>query len=378
MVDFLSNPCKEPASVILANEFFKYVRNKYPEYGLDYDRLIKCAKQQDYQEFCRVANDEVDKNISNIYKIFEKIHHNDKQMLVADTENVCNSIDAIYSYINYPKFVYRSDSETLIELLLSDANTDNLQSYDFLDYFEKIDDMIVNFQLKSGYANFMMRICKPDYLVDCKKGNNLTPLVVVFLFNDNGKSRIVGQMTIAKELYPSVFLDPTCTIYNCNPTSCKRCVESSLVSHNDSYKLEKTFCYMTKKKLDEGACIMGSFNIHKLLNISAYVWDSYTHRHSLVRKNSKRKSTYEKHQVSIVSNDDYSVLPLHNYYKYEREHKDWQGGHHQSPVKHERRSHERRIYNKDGTLKKVVTVRQCTVNPDGRQGIYKINEPRRG
>lgn len=378
MNNYFDDIYQEPASSILSNNFFKYIREQYPKYGIDYNKLISTAKQQDYELFTKTVNVEVEDNCERMFNLFRKKHGDNEYYLRTEMDNVCNSLDAIYSYLNYPKFIYNSNYNSIYELLSDLPLPAAVDAYDFGDYFNEIDDLILNFGLKSGYANLMMRICRPDYKTDCRHGDNLDTLVVVLLSNDDIKSRVVGQMTLVDGVYPNLFIDPTCTIYNCNPPNCKRRVVSSLISHTDEYYLKKNFCYMTKKKIREGACLISGFNPYKLLKIAAYVWDTYTHRHTLTRKNSKRKDSYNRNKVSIINEyTDNKVLPLHNYYKYEREHKDWQGGHHQSPIKHERRSHERRIYNKDGTLKKVVTVRQCTVNPDGRQGIYKINEPRR-
>lgn len=51
------------------------------------------------------------------------------------------------------------------------------------------------------------------------------------------------------------------------------------------------------------------------------------------------------------------VVRIHDLVKYEQYDRTWKGGHHQSPVEHTRAAHERRIFNKDGTLKKVVICR---------------------
>ena len=98
----------------------------------------------------------------------------------------------------------------------------------------------------------------------------------------------------------------------------------------------------------------------------------------LVRKNSKRKGSYIHTKVHIAHNsdkndyDDYNITPLNAYYDRERQNHEWKGGHHASPVEHERSATTRRIFNEDGTVKKVVPVKGSIVNKGNTGGGTRL------
>ena len=102
------------------------------------------------------------------------------------------------------------------------------------------------------------------------------------------------------------------------------------------------------------------------LKYISYAWEMYSHRNTLMRKNSKRKKGYMHSKIHVANPSaneyDYSLVPLHTYYDNERKNHEWKGGHHASPVEHERRAYDRRIFNEDGTVKRTVSVRGTTVN----------------
>ena len=123
-----------------------------------------------------------------------------------------------------------------------------------------------------------------------------------------------------------------------------------------------------EKKVNEERCYAWLLNPYKVLKIICYVNDMYQNRHTLERKNSKRRAKCKQHEVSI--NNFYSsgeVVSLQNLYKYERENKPWQGGHHSSPIEHERKAHERVYRNADGSVRKVVQIGETTVNKGNKR-----------
>lgn len=113
------------------------------------------------------------------------------------------------------------------------------------------------------------------------------------------------------------------------------------------------------------------------MSIIGYVIDMYQNIHTLERKNSVRRAKCKRHEVSI--NNFYNkgeVISLQNLYKYERENKPWQGGHHASPVEHVRHAHERVYRNKDGSVKKVVHVGETVVSKGNkRDQAIEVKQP---
>lgn len=79
------------------------------------------------------------------------------------------------------------------------------------------------------------------------------------------------------------------------------------------------------------------------LEYIAYV---YNRRNTLTRSNGKARKQYEQHKVHVVHEDvsEDRIVPLHVYTKeYEPSiHGESKGGHHASPVEHDRRSHYRK------------------------------------
>jgi len=133
------------------------------------------------------------------------------------------------------------------------------------------------------------------------------------------------------------------------------------------------YCYLTPKKMNRCDCLGGAYAPYSILNLVAYVNEMYRHRNTLTRKNSKRAGSYKKHEVSaVVQGSKEHVVRIHDLVKYEQYDRTWKGGHHQSPVEHTRSAHERRIFNKDGTLKKVVMVKGSVVNKGKGKAIYEV------
>ncbi len=119
------------------------------------------------------------------------------------------------------------------------------------------------------------------------------------------------------------------------------------------------------------------FNPYKVMSIIGYVIDMYRNRHTLERKNSVRRAKCKRHEVSI--NNFYNkgeVISLQNLYKYERENKPWQGGHHASPVEHVRHAHERVYRTRMALLKRLcMLVKQLLVKAIKRDQAIEVKQP---
>lgn len=114
-----------------------------------------------------------------------------------------------------------------------------------------------------------------------------------------------------------------------------------------------------------------------------YVIDCYNHRKVLNRSNCKVGKHYKEHEVHTSTGEGMSYIALTQYVKnYEPRAKSvYKGGHHQSPIEHERRGHFRRTKKHTGDYDLVngefVRVKEgtgefCIVKPshvNGRTGV---------
>ena len=184
------------------------------------------------------------------------------------------------------------------------------------------------------------------------------------------------QFVVVKGIYPNLLVDNKSTVMPCVAgEKCNNKVRLDVLLREEENEMPMSmqYCYLTPKKMCRCDCLGGAYAPYSILNLVAYVNEMYRHRNTLTRKNSKRAGSYKKHEVSaVVQNSKEHVVRIHDLVKYEQYDRTWKGGHHQSPVEHTRSAHERRIFNKDGTLKKVVMVKGSVVNKGKGKAIYEV------
>lgn len=366
----------EPMSLKCTQSFFSEIKNVCSRYKLDYNLLLKSAETNrfNYSKFVDDVKEELDDKYTQIFQVIRQNNIYSPEAIQQNFLNISNSIDAIFTFKNLPRLIYNCKESSPIEFMSSaEITIDNL-SGSFMDYFDDIDDFILDIKTKNGYCNFMVRLVKCAYTINCNKGTNLPVMSVAILSMVNSQVITLGQFLVVKGIYPNLLLHPIATQMPCQwEGPCKRLVKLPVEISDGDNHTETEFCYMTKKKLDEYACSISLFNPYVLLNVAAYAWDTYSHRNSLERKNSKRRDFYKQYGVSTMVHDNLGkthILPVHTYYQYEKEHKEWQGGHHNSPVPHDRRAHKRILRNKDGSIKKIVEVSASRVNSNKESNAY--------
>lgn len=369
---------KRPTSVILSEIIHKTIRQSCLNYGFDYKKFydIVMNPSSTAEEFENALNAELLQNLERVEKKLARKGLVSLKQFELNITNIGNLISAMYTFQKSKRFLYNTKCSKYLEFIIRDL-PDEIAQYDFMDCFDDIDDIILDLGGTAGYFNLMIRLCRTTYSVSSKKGQDLPAFNLTYLSYIDGKSTVMGQTSIVKGIYPNLLMDNEATVMRCVMDGhCPRRVAlDTELTGSDGVRVHKQFCYMTPKKIAEHACSIDILQPYKVLKIIAYVWDMYNHRHTLKRKNSKRGKSYKTHEVSTISREDNVIRPLHTYYRYEREHKPWQGGHHQSPVEHERRPHERRYFDKEGKLTKVVQVRGSTVNKGGKKAILKIDTP---
>lgn len=368
---------KRPTSMILEELCMRSAREASYKYGIDYERLYSIAKkgEEAFEEFEDALNQELDNNAEQLIKMLRKQGALTAVQLDRNIRNVSELFASIFTFRNCKRFIYDSKEANTAEFLLKGV-PDSIKRNNFMDVFDEVDDMIIDIKTRDGYSSFMIRICRAIYTLENKKGSDLESFNVTYLLHKDSRSIILNQFIVAKNVFPNLMIDFHSTGMQCaSGIRCSRSVLMDTVYKNENISESRELCYMSEKKMNEGVCLLCSLKPYDILHIAAYVWDMYKNRHTLERRNSKRREHYKTHEVSMLEPEDRVIRPMHSYYKYEREKKPWQGGHHQSPVMHERRAHERVYLNEDGSVKKVVQVKGSVVNKDGKRAFHEVGRP---
>jgi len=379
----------EPSSILCERYLYKHNAPECSLVGIDIYKFRKLAQElsDNPDAYISIINKTIIEKKDDICKyILSKNKGKSPAALSKLTQNhmalIANTLDAVYTFSNCKRFVYQINMDSPVNLMGNIPDTIS-NKYDIFSEYSNIEDMIIDFKLNNGqYSNICVRILtSKNEIYNNKNWERQTALNLTYLSYHDNAEYLLSQITVPEKKCNNGLLINSCgTDIECQ--QCKRCVKSNLIitSQVEGRTCDFSGCYMTKKKLAEGACIASLLEPYKVLSLAAYIQDMYSHRHTIERKNSIRKATYSNNPVSTIinhaaekdGNATYNVIDLQKLYKYEQEHKEWQGGHHKSPVEHERRATTRRIWNKDGSLKKIVSVKGCKVNKGKGKGIYLI------
>lgn len=364
-----------PPTQLCMPYFYKSIKNSCQKSRIDYDRLFQSAVRNgdDYEQFIIDVNDEVNKNIAWILKVCSGGNHDAELELL----NLNNGLDSIYSLMHNKQFVYKCNSNSTMEFLLNGMHEQDDAGYDFMQFFDDFEDSFYNFRLNNGYAGIYVHAIKTRYTFSSHKGDNLPAIAFSILtLKDNKLPCVLCQFVVVKGIYPNLLVDNKSTIMPCVAgEKCNNKVRLDVLLREEENEMPMSmqYCYLTPKKMCRCDCLGGAYAPYSILNLVAYVNEMYRHRNTLTRKNSKRAGSYKKHEVSaVVQGSKEHVVRIHDLVKYEQYDRTWKGGHHQSPVEHTRSAHERRIFNKDGTLKKVVMVKGSVVNKGKGKAIYEV------
>lgn len=364
-----------PPTQLCMPYFYKSIKSSCQKSRIDYDRLFQSAARNgdDYEQFIADVNDEVSKNIAWILKVCSGGNHDAELELL----NLNNGLDSIYTLMHNKQFVYRCNSNNTMEFLLHGMHEQDEAGYDFMQFFDDFEDSFYNFRLNNGYAGIYVHAVKTRYTFSSHKGDNLPAIAFSILtLRDNNLPCVLCQFVVVKGIYPNLLVDNKSTIMPCVAgEKCNNKVRLDVLLREEENELpmHMQYCYLTPKKMHRCDCLGGAYAPYSILNLVAYVNEMYRHRNTLTRKNSKRAGSYKKHEVSaVVQGSKEHVVHIHDLVKYEQYDRTWKGGHHQSPVEHTRSAHERRIFNKDGTLKKVVMVKGSVVNKGKGKAIYEV------
>lgn len=265
---------------------------------------------------------------------------------------VYNAIDNMHSYINSVKFLIEDDAF---------CHTGNVE--DLLKY--PLEDAIFDFS--SGM--YHCRLSKCRYTLDGSKEAVFKLTILVKL--SNVKVYTCDMCFILSKL-PRYFVIKMGRDSNINEAchSCGKCNISRCTVDNMPWNT----LIFGKLKRESGNCKMNAdikrltgHDIDELFNVCIYALSSYVNRarRSKVNKQlSGVKVSHKKHEPkSKSSNSNY--ITIKDYVAYERS--EYKGGHHSSPVKHNRRGHLRHY--KNG---KIVEVKPCVVNKDKKDSTYVI------
>lgn len=272
---------------------------------------------------------------------------------------------------------------------ISDITEDDLQS---------ICDMTIDIMIGDKFTPMTIKVLKTTYTLVIN-GENKDVYNVALLATEPKSSMNVGNIasfSFILDMYPRVYVSESS-----NVVRCKGCKVANKRNYDMNWKPEAggeikagltdiEYCMVGARRASDCPCndtllfkeTVGTkidipLDSVTIMKIIAHVVRTYKHRGSIVRKNTKHKDLAKKavRAISVASNDtkNEKLVSLKEYVRYERREKyEWQGGHHSSPVEHERREHVRRYRDKEGNVIKEITVRGTTVNKGGEKGIYVV------
>lgn len=250
-----------------------------------------------------------------------------------------------------------------------------------IDYtlLDQIEDIYIDFQDGKDFWPICVKICKANYLMSTRAHKDMTVYNVSILVYEDKRDVIgtVHSFSFTKDLLNRYLVDKNS--YICS-YACAQCKQSNSlkVGISEGLTVFTDFCLVSDKKLSQNGCVLLNQAItpKSVLDVLGYILKMYSNRQNLDRKNGRYRELYHKHKVHIahteIDTNKESVLDLSQYYKYEQIKKPWQGGHHISPIEHNRKGHTRVYRNQDGSVRKVVQVKATTVNKGGRKGVYKL------
>lgn len=235
------------------------------------------------------------------------------------------------------------------------------------------EDMLFDFESKK----FLVRVsrCRYKREVGGKFYQSYKGTVTAQLPGENDFATVEFDFVLEK--LPRIFIYGeymgACEEYckRCNPYECR----IEILNGNTRNSGPQVLC--GKRVRDTCVCSVNQlvmavtdYSIDELLSACAYAVGLYVNRRK--RSTDKTESTGVKVQKKVhepkQNTSVVKMLTLREYNSYERkEKKEWQGGHHSSPIQHERCGYWRHY--KNG---KKVWIKPCTVNKGKDKGVYKV------
>lgn len=310
--------------------------------------------------------------------------------MISALKKFYNLADVHYCMVNSKRFAI--DVLDLCKFNNKDYldNIDDLTNEDLAN----ISDAVIELMYNNKFLNIGLKLIRPGYVFEVTNNNNkeYQPYALGLVTVQEDKIETLLDFFIVPELFPRLYISMNSDVCD----RCKKCyvkrrtltpsIDIKSPTHVDRTKV---FCRLNKLKMFDcryATAILPTKQIgidaeipvsfHTLANVLFHIARVYKNRGSVVRANGKHRELQDKSTVSIprYENNAERVIPLKDYVKYERrESKDWQGGHHKPPVEHNRREHVRRLFNEDGTVRKVIQVKGSVVNKNKNKPIYKVD-----
>lgn len=339
--------------------------------------------------YCGVTKKSLEALVKLDYDVFMKKVVKIQQRVpdVRAAEDIFSCLDNYYGIRNSHKFIV--DTKDLKKFYSSDfADLSDITEEDL----DKYGDMTIDFYHNGKYLNMSLKSLRGTYKIVIQ---GVEHKVVNLALNSSvrGEMGNLWSATLIKDRYPRLYMDTNDNSNKCNDCEHRNEKEykniAALPDSGRVVKLDTRYCMVGKLRCDQCFCndkFIPAYtddnlefdiplDIHTMVKVWSHVILSYKNRDNLYRKNSRNIGLRKKAEVHTVrqNNGKYGVLSLKSYTEYEKkERKEWQGGHHSSPVEHERRGHIRRYRDENGKVVKEVFVRGSTVNKGGRTGLYKV------
>lgn len=253
-------------------------------------------------------------------------------------------------------------------------------------------DIFVDFRVGKKFLPLTLKYLVTDYYTKSKENESFKTYNLALNCVNNERNGIIDNymaLSFVPALYPRVLMEENEGGPRCDNCELKNKRIMPILGDAGIINLKAEFCLIGRNsqekcksrgieyhvQTDKGWEKV-SLSIYECIELIAHICTVFENRKTLQRKNGKARKEYKRSNISIATGvkRSSSIVSLATYPAYEqRGKKEWQGGHHESPVEHYRQGHKRVIRNSDGSVKKVVEVRGTTVNKGkDKKVIYKV------
>lgn len=354
---------------------------------------------------CDRSIKELSINKKGFYNFLQGDYHGFRKFFLDECYNSTKSFDKQYLgrcidfFDNYYCIIHSKHfamSIKDIEKLVSDTPEDLSDITD--EDLQNICDMTIDIMVGKDFIPITIKVLKTTYTVDVNGDNKEVYNVALLTYKPGDKSTVgsIVAFSFMLDMYPRIYVSPSNSLNRCSNCDLANRKKYNIYTKPDDDIQEVRsitdieYCMVGARKASMCACndtiifkesvgtkIDIPLDSVTIMKIIAHVVRTYKNRNSIIRKNTRHKELKEKavRAISIPKEggNEESILTMRDYVQYERREKyEWQGGHHSSPIEHERKGHVRRYRDKDGNIIKEVIVRGTTVNKGGKKGIYIV------
>ena len=356
-------------------------------------RVIKNLCKEYDIEFCDVKTylkkDYADYNNTILAKAMASVSIKVTESNTHEISSKLSLLDNFYSFHNCKNFIINLNSLPAIY----EFNNQGLEDVNF----DACGDVLIDLEVKPGlYLPVALKVVKGNYQLTNSSGKHFTGYNVAALLIDQQSNEMqsLWNATFCPTLYPRILVATEENIQHCRNCDYGNIKPFTVIDNFIGQVGRCNYCLVGKNRhetcsvcgiMPQNKCIWKdnelysiSINADLAINLYAYICKMYEKRGTVTRKNSLLRKHYEQAKIHTPSYqeelDSDHIISLDMYAKQEyQKRKEWKGGHHNSPVEHDRKGHLRHYRDKDGNIIKTVQVRPShVVGQNKNKVIYRV------